>query len=204
MEKFKVGEKVRVHYKYIGEIKEIFKKPMGLGDTYRVIYEGRDEEIPLYSLEKLTEAEVDEIEKPPEKVPVTLLEGLYVADEYKVKVEGKDVVGKFAEINDDARLEPMEKYAKMAHIALKLCANTKFEFKDGRWATTDSAGNIIWGSTPLEYEIKGNRVVLWDNTWKSFERKINITFKDDKIQQTSMDGAGNEMVITFVKQAESS
>jgi hypothetical protein len=77
-----------------------------------------------------------------------------------------------------------------------------YRFYDGKYAVSDVNGTIIYGA-PFEYDIKGDKIFLWNTADKSSERDgVQLNRKGAEIVQLQYDKEGCLRTYVSLKREE--
>jgi len=198
---FKDGDKVWVNNK---EAIIVGTKPSLFGKDYLIGYMDGSLQEPLLvqgysvlSLEKAKEMGLvktvqEQQQEKPKKDLGNFVEGVYLADEVALLMNGQFTIMKFDGIENNADFKKLD---EMMQLAVGMLSKTGYKFEDGKYSAKAIMGGYgLW----RDYEVKGDTLTLPDQ-----KGTITLNLKDGKLQQKSVDGTGQEIFITYVRTAKS-
>jgi hypothetical protein len=162
-----------------------------------VLYEGKIDMIAEYALAPWTEPPPP----PPPKDIGDFKEGIYRAYKFDLinPADNKRFSARFDELEGNPEFAKLD---KMTQLGLQFMGLQAYRFRDGKYAVSDISGSIVSGP-PFEYDIKGERVILWNTADKSSERAgVNLSRLGDEIGQLVLDKNGFHTMSVYLKREE--
>jgi len=106
-------------------------------------------------------------------------EGNYVADEYKIVLNGKAAHGRFDEMDKDPEISMLDEDSR---TAMAICSEMAYKFKDGEWRKSLNNGKKFADGPARNYKVEGDRIILYSA--RGTPEGTVLIFRDGKIEES--------------------
>jgi len=86
-------------------------------------------------------------------------EGNYIADEYRIILNGTTARGRFDEMDRDPKISKLDEDSRSA---MEICSEMAYRFKDGEWRKSLNNGKKFADGPVRAYKVEGDRIVLYN------------------------------------------
>jgi hypothetical protein len=104
-------------------------------------------------------------------------EGNYVADEYRIILNGKPAHGRFDSMNEDPVISELDSESRSV---METCARAAYKFEDGEWRKSSNRCKKFQLGPTMNYKVDGEKIILFDSKGKP---ESTLFIRDGRIEE---------------------